>query len=278
MQRLLTGGLVRRVSLLLFAVSMAGGLSAQTLTSLASAPSPGPDDISQLATSSTTWPDGLNYFTDNNPIAGQTFTTGSSPMNLVSLSVKTAGLNSGNGYGMPTSTPTYFLRIYAVNGSTATQLITFSSPNPGFTDGDWLKWSGMKVPLEANKTYAFTFGIKPSSGGWAALAVAANAYAGGEIAMIPVNGGAITTGASHSFDAAFALGLEEFPPEIPANMPLPMPTYGFNLGNTFEATWGYPSPTQAVLISAANAGFNAVRMPCAWNFNADPIAYQINPA
>jgi lysophospholipase L1-like esterase/fibronectin type 3 domain-containing protein len=242
------------------------------------APTPGAGDISQLATSNTTWPDGLNYFTDNNPIAGQTFTTGSSPMNLVSLSVKTAGLNSGNGYGTPASTPTYYLRIYAINGSTATHLITFSSPNPGYTDGDWLKWTGMKVPLDANKTYAFSFGTKPGNGGWAAVAVAANAYAGGEIAMIPVNGGTITTGASHSFDAAFALDLEEFPPGIPANMPLPMPTYGFNLGNTFEATWGYPPPTQAVLISAANAGFNAVRMPCAWDFNADDTTWQIDPA
>jgi lysophospholipase L1-like esterase/fibronectin type 3 domain-containing protein len=242
------------------------------------APSPGANDISQLATSNTTRPDGLNYYTDNSAPAGQTFTTGPSPMNLVSLSVKTAGLDSGNGYGTPASTPTYYLRIYAVNGSTATPLITFSSPNPGFTDGDWLKWTGMKVPLEANKTYAFSFGIKPSSGGWAALTVAANAYAGGEIAMIPINGGTITTGASHSFDADFALDLEAFPPEIPANMPLPTPTYGFNLGNTFEATWGYPSPTQAVLISAANAGFNAVRMPCAWDFNADDTTYQINPA
>jgi hypothetical protein len=270
----------RRVMLAFLAVAAGGHLGAQTLTSLgAVAPNPGPDDISQLSTAgNTAWPDGLNYFTDNNPIAGQTFTTGSSPMNLVSLSVKTAGLNSGGGYGTPASTPTYFLRIYAISGSTATPLITFSTPNPGFADGDWLKWSGMKVPLEANKTYAFSVGIKPGNGGWAALAVAANAYAGGEIAMIPVNGGAITTGASHSFDAAFALDLEAFPPEIPETMPLPMPTYGFNLGNTFEATWGYPSPTQAVLISAANAGFNAVRMPCAWDFNADPNTYQIDPA
>lgn len=261
------------------AEAMAVALPKHRLQSAGStAPTPGPDDISQLATSTTTWPDGINYFTDNNPIAGQTFTTGANPMNLVSLSVKTSGLNSGGGYGTPASAPTYFLRIYSISGTTATPLITFSSPNPGFTDGDWLKWTGMKVPLEANKTYAYSFGIKPDNGGWAALAVAQNAYAGGEIAMIPINGGTITTGASHSFDAAFALDLEPFPPAIPATMPLPTPTYGFNLGNTFEATWGYPSPTQAVLISAANAGFNAVRIPCAWDFNADDTTWQINPA
>lgn len=269
----------RRVIWPLLVLAASGHSGAQTLTSIGSAtPTPGTNDISQLAGSNTTWPDGINYFTDNNPIAGQTFTTGPNPMNLVSLSVKTAGLNSGDGYGTPASTPTYYLRIYSISGSTATPLITFSAPNPGFADGAWLKWSGIKVPLEANKTYAFSFGIKPGNGGWAALAVAANAYAGGEIAMIPVNGGTITTGASHAFDTAFTLGLQAPPPAIPGTTPLPTPTYGFNLGNTFEATWGYPSPTQAVFISAANAGFNAVRIPCAWNFNADPNTYQINPA
>lgn len=55
---------------------------------------------------------------------------------------------------------------------------------------------------------------------------------------------------------------------LPATTPLPMPTHGFNLGNTFEATWGYPEPTQAVFTNAAKAGFNAVRIPCAWNFNS----------
>jgi regulation of enolase protein 1 (concanavalin A-like superfamily) len=276
MLRLLTAGIgIRKVILPLMAVGAAGGLSAQSLTDLASAPNPGPYDIAQLASSSTTWPDGLNYFTDNTPIAGQTFTTGSSPMNLVSLMVKTAGVNAGNGYGTPATTPTYHLRLYSINGSTATLLNTFSAPNPGFTDGAWLKWVGLKVPLEANKTYAFSFGIKPDNGGWAALSVAQNAYPGGEIAMIPVNGGTIATGASHSFDATFAVGLQA---PVPETSPLPTPTYGFNLGNTFEATWGYPVPTQAVYISAAAAGFNAVRIPCAWDFHADDNTYQIDPA
>ena len=261
---------------------MGGRLSAaHTFSSLgATAPTPGSNDIVQLATSGTTSPDGLNYYTDNAVPAGQTFTTGANPMNLVSLSVKTAGLNSGGGYGTPASTATYHLRLYSISGNTATLLLSLNSPNPGFTDGVWLKWSGLKVPLEANKTYAFSFGIKPASGGWAALAVAQNAYAGGEIAMIPINGGAITTGASHSYDAAFALGLQARPAAIPASTPLPTPTYGFNLGNSLEAVWGYSIPSQAVYVSAANAGFNAVRIPCAWGENSNKTTppYQIDPA
>src|ERR1035438_1817860 len=198
-----------RFSLQLLAIGLAGVLHAQTFTDVGpAAPSPGTNDIYQLSThGNQTWPDGLNYFTDNNPPAGQTFTTGTNAMNLVSVAIKTAGLNSGNGYGTPASTPTYYLRIYSMSGSTATLLITFSARNPGFTDGDWLKWSGLNVPLATNKTYAFSFGIQPTGGGWAALAVATNAYAGGEIAIIPINGGTITTGGSHKFDAVFDLGL-----------------------------------------------------------------------
>lgn len=65
---------------------------------------------------------------------------------------------------------------------------------------------------------------------------------------------------------------------LPATDPLPMPTHGFNLGNTFESTWGYPEPGPSVFTTAAAAGFNAVRIPCAWNFNADPVTSKIDPA
>jgi aryl-phospho-beta-D-glucosidase BglC (GH1 family) len=61
------------------------------------------------------------------------------------------------------------------------------------------------------------------------------------------------------------------------DVPLPMPTYGFNLGNSLEAVWGYAIPTKAVFTNAAAAGFNAVRIPCAWMKNADS-AGNIDPA
>jgi hypothetical protein len=255
-----------------------GIANAQTLTDIGSAaPTRGPNDISQLSTvGNQTSPDGLNYYTDNGSPVGQIFTSGPGAMRLRTLAIKTAGLNNGGGYGTPATTPTYYLSIYSVNGNTATLLITFSAPNPGFTDGDWLQWSGLNVPLAANTTYAFSFGIKPSSGGWAAMAVATNAYAGGEIALIPSGGGTITTGSSHSFDAVFDLGLQPAPADIPASTPWPVPTYGWNLGNTLEATWGVPNWTAAPFYTAANAGFNAVRIPCAWDFNSDPTTHQIN--
>jgi len=275
-----------RTAIFVLVASLAGSLSAQTLTNLGlTAPIPGPNDISQLSTSgNTTWPDGINYFTDNNPPGGQKFTTGTNATRLVSVAIKTAGLNSGGGYGTPATTPTYYLRIYSISGNTATFLIAFSAANPGFTDGDWLKWSGLNVPLATNRTYAFTFGRQTSGGGYAALAVATNKYAGGEIVTVPINGGAVVTGGSHSFDAVFNLGLQPAPTNPPASMPLPLPTYGWNMGNTLEATWGVPNRSAALFYTAANAGFNAVRIPVAWNFNATTNVsggvtnYPINPA
>ncbi|MGO8838034.1 MAG: cellulase family glycosylhydrolase [Limisphaerales bacterium] len=268
------------------AIGLAGVLHAQTLADIgSSAPTPGINDLYQLSTNGNQkFPDTLNYYTDNNPPAGQTFTTGTNAMRLVSVAIKTAGLDSGGGYGTPATTPTYYLSIYSMSGSTATLLITFSAANPGFTDGDWLKWSGLNVPLGTNKTYAYSFGRQPSGGGYAALAVATNAYAGGEIALIPTSGGTITTGSSHKFDAVFDLGLQPAATNIPASMPWPVPTYGWNLGNTLEATWGVPNFTAAPFYTAANAGFNAVRIPCAWDFNATTnisggvTNYPINPA
>ena len=55
---------------------------------------------------------------------------------------------------------------------------------------------------------------------------------------------------------------------------LPTPSYGLNLGNTFEPTcgvgcWGPPMPTQAGINGMAAAGFNTLRVPCAWYTHAN---------
>lgn len=65
---------------------------------------------------------------------------------------------------------------------------------------------------------------------------------------------------------------------LAATPPLPVPTYGFNLGNSLEAVWGYSYPGPAVYTAAAKAGFNAVRIPCAWDSNADKTTHVIDPA
>ena len=44
---------------------------------------------------------------------------------------------------------------------------------------------------------------------------------------------------------------------------------GWNLGNTLEVVWGTPgNTTQKVIDSVKAAGFNTVRLPCAWDYHA----------
>src|ERR1035437_9113113 len=109
------------VGILMF---LAGAMHAQTLADLgATAPTPGANDIAQLSTAGNqTFPDGLNYYTDNQTghnagEPGQTFITGtnSSGYTLMSVSFMTAGLDSYNGIGTP---QTYNLHLYSVSGST----------------------------------------------------------------------------------------------------------------------------------------------------------------
>ena len=185
-----------------------------TLTDLgAAAPASGPNDISQFSTSGQVdFPDGLNYYTDNQSDhsagePGQTFTTGNSGSGylLNSLAIKTGG-GSTSGTGTPQS---YLLHVYSVSGSTATLLATYSASNFTFADGDWLQWSGLSLALANNAVYGFSFGKATSAvSGWEAMGNATgNLYAGGELGLMPVAGGTITFGSSHGFDAVFDAGL-----------------------------------------------------------------------
>ena len=94
-----------------------------------------------------------------------------------------------------------------MSGSTATLLSTYTSQSTfSYTDGDWLRWANLAVPLAANSTYAYTF-YRVSSG-YDGLAVASgNLYAGGAAALIPSAGGAITFESSGTYDGVFVVGL-----------------------------------------------------------------------
>ena len=99
----------------------AGTLRAQTLAALtdlgANIPVAGANDVSQFSTvGNQTFPDGLNYYTDNQTghnagEPGQTFTTpsGAGGYKLTSLTLKSAGLDSGG--GAPGAAISYFLHI-----------------------------------------------------------------------------------------------------------------------------------------------------------------------
>lgn len=239
----------------------------------ASPPTPGPLDIAQLSTNgNTTFPDGLNYYTDNQTDhgagePGQTFITPNATNGFVltSLALKSAGLDSGN--GSPAGPLNYVLHIYTVSGANASLLATYTTPAAiGYTEGDWLRWSGLSTLLSPGTAYAYSFGKAASGGGWDALGVASNhPYASGQIALIPPGGGAMTFGSTHAYDATFDVGLNSAGPSHPplvTNLPatavqataatmngqvlfsggaLPEITiyYGTNNGGTNASAWQY---------------------------------------
>jgi hypothetical protein len=176
-------------------------------------PTPGPYDVYQLLTTGeVNMPDGLNYYTDNQPShnggePGQTFTT---PGGSAGLLLNTLSIQTGGGTSSGTTTPqSYLLHIYSVNGGTNTLLATFDATNFAFSDGDWLQWSNLNLSLSPSAYYAYSFGKASSTvAGWDQLANAdGNLYPGGELGFFPVTGGTITFGSSHDFDGAFDVGL-----------------------------------------------------------------------
>ena len=165
------------------------------------------DDLSQLSLGGGT-ADGMNYWLDNNPPPGQTFTTGNNPSGytLTSLAVRTGTGTTG---GLPAGGQAYLLRLYTVSGGTATPYATYTSQtNFTFTHSDWLRWSGISVPLSPNTSYAYSFARISSGSGYENLSsVSGDLYPNGEAALIPINGGAMTFGSSHSYDGTFILGV-----------------------------------------------------------------------
>jgi PA14 domain/Concanavalin A-like lectin/glucanases superfamily/Chitobiase/beta-hexosaminidase C-terminal domain/Immunoglobulin I-set domain len=220
-----------------------------TLTDFgANAPTPGASDIFQLSSAGNAkFPDGLNYYTDNQTghnsgEPGQSFTTGNAGgYTLTSIYLKSAGLDSGG--GSPGTAINYVLHVYSMSGTTATPIASYiTSSTVVYTEGDWLQWTGLSVPLSANTTYAYSFGKADTSAGWDAIGVASgNPYAGGEIGLFPPAGGAVTFGSSHGFDATFDLGLtvQNIPTATPPTItPTNNPVYAGTLVTLTEAASG----------------------------------------
>jgi len=181
-----------------------------------SLPTPGTYDQSQLQTNSEatggTAQDGLNYFSNNNPPPGQTFTTGPNAAGYIidGIYFKTSGLNSGSG---ATGSQAWTVRLYSVSGSSATLLSTYVTGNTvAFSDGDWLLYSGgFTNVLQPNTTYAYTT-HQPT--GYDLLGYnnsGTDLYPGGNICLIPTTGGTIAFGSSGIDDAAFDIGLSPTP-------------------------------------------------------------------
>ncbi len=249
---------------------------AQTLTDIGSAtPVPGTNDVVQFSTSGNTQlttSGGFNYFTDNSSAPGQTFTTGTNPLVLTSVAIKTgsAPLNSStNGLGPQP----YQLRLFSVSGGAASLLATYTSASTfSYVDGDWLRWNNLFFGLATNMTYAYTF--QRTSNGWGGLAVASgNPYNGGEAVLIPNGGGTVTYQSSHGYDAVFDIGLSRVLTNGPSSGALRLEAEnGLLSGNPVPyvttATPGYTGTGYVTGIQDSTALIS-------WSFTAPPGLYDL---
>ena len=214
------------------------GSSQVTLTDIGNtAPTPGPTDISQLASGNGN-PGGLNYYWDDGAnhatttgYTGQSFTTGSNPAGytLTSLAIAT----SGGGGGTPLQSQSFTLCIYQLSGTgytNATLLYTYTATGQLSAEGDWMQWTGLGAALSPNTVYAYGFGRSPGSpGDWELLGNATgDLYSGGAVCEIRNAGGKVTYSTTSGIDAAFDLGLS-LPAAPIANPPVESPSYA-NVG------------------------------------------------
>ena len=177
----------------------------------AGAPTPGPQDISQLL--NTAQSDGVfNYYTDNGASygnwCGQTFTTGTNQNGylLQTLAWKSAG--NGNSFGSSQLYDLYFYSISA-DGSRAALIANYQG-NGGGVENDWFQWRGLSVPLAPNHVYAYAFGRDASASGWEHIAnQGGNLYPGGQTMTIanPTGSATVTYDPTGASDATFDLGL-----------------------------------------------------------------------
>ena len=264
------------VCLAILAAAMPWSACAQSLADAgAGNPIPGASDIFQFSTNGNTQltaSGGFNYFTDNASPPGQTFTTGTNPLVLNSLAVRTGTLplNSGNGGLGPQP---YLLRIFSVAGGVASPMATYTSASGfSYTDGDWVRWNNLFLGLATNMTYAYTF--QRVSNGWGGLAVSSgNPYGGGEAVLIPTAGGTVTYQSSHNFDAVFDIGLLPVQTNGPASGVLRLEAENAWLtGNPVPyvttATPGYTGTGYVTGIQDSTALVN-------WSFTAPPGLYDL---
>jgi len=225
-------------------VCLCGDVHSQTLTDIgASTPKLGPNDIAQLSVSGyDAVPDGFNYYINNSPACGQTFTTGNSSTGyqLDSLSIRTASDGGGEIFTIPQP---YRLWIYSISGSKATLVASYTSQNTSvLSENDWLQWTGLSLPLLPNTVYAYAIRNTVTSS-WVSLFTASgNPYAGGEIVLIPTEGGPVEFGSSHGYDATFVAGLS-----VPTSSPhvgweTLVDDASFGGVNAFTNKWSYNYP------------------------------------
>jgi len=216
----------------------------------------------------------LNDFTDNNPPVARHHHRTQRDKARVGRNHREGGIEFGNGYGTPASTPTYYLRIYSVSGNTADVAHHVRARIP--VSGRRLAEGAGERAAGSEQNYAFRFGIKPDNGGWAALAWPERLRGQAKIDAISIDGGTITPVAATSLSGVriwSAGGGHQLARHHAMPNPKPM---GGNLGNRWNHGGGYRIPARAPFLRRNHRVPAVFRIPCAWDFNSNQTNYEIN--
>jgi hypothetical protein len=222
----------------LFAASITSQpIMAQTMTASPDAPGIGAFDITNLTAANGT----VKWWAENNTGAGstkgQTFTTGTIPVALKSITYRVAD----NQKAEPTKT--YVVRLGTVAESAFTQIHTETfTQDFTWNAGEYMTWTfATPIMLAASTTYAIDIGLTASTSGWPTgipyVYRTANNYPGGVRYTSGANGiGADTLNLVGNSDMLFHLALEH-----PQN---PSPESGSTVdGGDVTLQWTNLAPT-----------------------------------
>ncbi|MFI0430246.1 cellulase family glycosylhydrolase [Mariniflexile sp. HMF6888] len=109
------------------------------------------------------------------------------------------------------------------------------------------------------------------------ITISANQFKSQNILVTQANGALYPSYNTNPIPAD-ATGMSSNAVELAAKMKL-----GWNIGNTLEAiggenAWGNPNITKEYVTAVKNLGFNAIRLPCAWDQYADQTTAKIDEA
>lgn len=166
-----------------------------------------------------------------------------------------------------------------IEAAGGTRPVTFTCSDTWSIDTSGVGWLKLDRTSGASGGSTINLSAGPNPTGISRSVILAFSSANGQSRRITViQAPMIYPSFNTSPQPADATGMASSAAQLLANIKL-----AWNLFNTLEAhnsetAWGQPYTTQAEIDMVKNAGFNAIRLPCAWHLHMDPATGVIDPA
>lgn len=256
-------------------------------------PTPGPNDIAQVMTSSgADATANINYYDNDSDTyspgaAGTSFTTGNygGGYTLNSIAIKFDGSSAGgDDTGGSQSWRITIFQLSGAGNTIATPVITNTSVSittSTASSQDWLDFSGFGLYLEPNSVYAYviTTSSSPGYSGYDDLGVDPGLpYSAGAVCRIQAGGGTVTYYPSDNNSASFDIGvsLNGFP-GVGAPSATPNPVYALSHYLVLQDTGSGPAPLSYQWQTDGGSGGVLTNIPGATSLSYTNIPANLNP-